>query len=109
MKFFMNIVTKTVSTPKPLGILMTSIPKLGRENNMAKPAWKTDNMRKALDNLSNFAYGRTGSESIKADICVACGKPAVEFTDELSRREYAISGLCQECQDRIFNYDEDEE
>ena len=24
------------------------------------------------------------------------------FTDELSKKEYGISGLCQTCQDRVF-------
>jgi hypothetical protein len=33
----------------------------------------------------------------------------LEFRDELSRKEYSISGLCQECQNRIFDSpDEDE-
>ena len=27
---------------------------------------------------------------------------AVAFDDELSRREYGISGLCQKCQDGVF-------
>lgn len=27
---------------------------------------------------------------------------ASEFRDALSRKEYAISGMCQDCQDRIF-------
>jgi hypothetical protein len=34
--------------------------------------------------------------------CVKCGEFNIEFRDELSRREYAISGLCQCCQDGIF-------
>jgi hypothetical protein len=76
---------------------------------MTKPAYKTTSITKMLDNLSEMAYGRSASDSIKADVCVACGKPAVEFTDEISKREFSISGLCQECQDRIFNYNEDEE
>lgn len=34
-----------------------------------------------------------------------CHKPISmdQFRDELSRREYRISGLCQSCQDKIFN------
>jgi hypothetical protein len=75
---------------------------------MAKPTWKTEGVRKALDEMTSDIYGRSGSNAIENDICVSCGEPAVEFTDELSRREYAISGLCQKCQDNIFNYDEDE-
>jgi hypothetical protein len=37
--------------------------------------------------------------------CPSCGKPIqafTEFVDDLSRREFGISGLCQECQDRVF-------
>jgi len=36
--------------------------------------------------------------------CPLCGKPIKisGFRDELSLREYTISGLCQKCQDRIF-------
>jgi len=69
---------------------------------MAKPAWKASNIRKGLDGVTGIIYGRSASESIKADICVRCGKPAVEFTDEISRVEFGISGLCQKCQDFVF-------
>jgi hypothetical protein len=33
--------------------------------------------------------------------CVTCGKQVTGFRDELSRKEYEISGMCQECQDGI--------
>lgn len=33
---------------------------------------------------------------------IGCGQSVTEFKDELSRREYAISGLCQACQDKFF-------
>lgn len=38
-------------------------------------------------------------------LCPFCGKEVSEddFTDELSRKEYHISGLCQECQDGFFD------
>ena len=29
-----------------------------------------------------------------------------DFNDELSRTEYGLSGLCQECQDRVFSEEE---
>lgn len=34
---------------------------------------------------------------------IGCGRPIGEipFTDELSRREYAITGMCQDCQDEF--------
>jgi len=69
---------------------------------MTKPTWKAENVRKTLDEMTNYIYGRSGSNAIENDVCVSCGEPAVEFTDELSRREFAISGLCQKCQDFAF-------
>jgi len=42
--------------------------------------------------------------------CVSCGCHADEFKDDISAKEYTISGLCQECQDIAFApYDEEEE
>lgn len=31
-----------------------------------------------------------------------CGKPIGDFKDQLSAKEYTISGLCQDCQDEVF-------
>jgi hypothetical protein len=33
---------------------------------------------------------------------IGCGRSALRFRDDVSRREYGISGLCQECQDSVF-------
>ena len=40
--------------------------------------------------------------------CPFCGDPIVliEFKDDLSRKEYEISGLCQSCQDETFKKEE---
>ena len=37
-------------------------------------------------------------------VCVMCGKEVTEdsFRDDLSKKEFTISGLCQSCQDEIF-------
>lgn len=40
---------------------------------------------------------------------MGCGGPATEFDDQLSRKEYGISGFCQACQDKIFGGDDDAE
>lgn len=40
---------------------------------------------------------------------IGCGGPATTFTDTSSRAEYAISGLCQSCQDSIFTPSKDVE
>jgi len=41
-------------------------------------------------------------EKIKKGKCPFCGKEIGEFKDALSRREFEISGLCQQCQDETF-------
>lgn len=76
---------------------------------MAEPSYKTTNMSKMLDDLSEMVYGRSATSSIRGDTCLACGEPAVEFTDALSKREFSISGLCQKCQDDVFAPDEEDE
>ena len=34
--------------------------------------------------------------------CAFCQYPNFKFRDELSRKEYKISALCQHCQDEMF-------
>jgi hypothetical protein len=42
--------------------------------------------------------------AIEADKCPTCGKVIKEsdFRHGLSKTEYSISGMCQECQDKVF-------
>lgn len=40
---------------------------------------------------------------ITKGLCSMCGGPIGTFRDELSEKEYHISGMCQKCQDDIFN------
>ena len=44
-------------------------------------------------------------EAVEQNKCPICGNEIVisEFKDPVSLREYEISGICQECQDKIFN------
>ncbi len=71
---------------------------------MTKPSEKDPGMEKFLDSFSVATYGRSRTGSIKADTCVTCGAkaPPNSFKDALSKREYSISGMCQECQDVTF-------
>lgn len=39
--------------------------------------------------------------------CTWCVEPITKFKDELSATEYQISGLCQKCQDEVFDEPED--
>ena len=69
---------------------------------MTKPSNKAKPITEFLDGMSKQAFGRTRTVSIKGDVCVICARPATEFEDELSAKEYAISGMCQTCQNRVF-------
>lgn len=72
---------------------------------MAEPTRKS----KAIENALTQMTGQDRRQVIRSDMCMAapygCGGPATDFTDELSAREYRISGLCQSCQDGIFGPD----
>ena len=69
---------------------------------MAEPTSKYKEVEQAIKALS----GADRRDSIRADRCIpppiGCGGDATKFRDELSRREFTISGLCQKCQDNIF-------
>lgn len=69
---------------------------------MATPSEKTPEIESLLDSVAQKSFGRTRTESIKQDLCVMCGKEAKEFRDQLSQREFRISGMCQACQDSMF-------
>jgi len=53
------------------------------------------------DLSTKLARAMFGNDPRKG-VCAVCGKPVTGFHDEASRREYGISGMCQECQDAIF-------
>ena len=46
-------------------------------------------------------------------LCVTCedeiSLQALTQMDDISRKEYSISGMCQVCQDSVFGGDEEEE
>lgn len=69
---------------------------------MAVPSPKD---KKVEDGLKQ-TFGFDRRKSIQANCCIpapiGCGKPATEFKDAKSRKEFTISGFCQSCQDRIF-------
>ena len=74
---------------------------LGKEvNHMAEPSKKDPGMETLID--STNPSGRKRVDSIEKDICTWYGEPVTEFRDELSRKEYTISGFCQTCQDKTF-------
>ena len=44
-------------------------------------------------------------ENVENGLCALCGSEKVrynDFKDSLSWKEFKISGMCQECQDKVF-------
>lgn len=62
-----------------------------------------DNFRK--NRLKKFGFKKE-IENVEKNLCPFCGSDKTKrenFKDELSWREYNMSGLCQVCMDEIFN------
>ena len=56
--------------------------------------------------LAEQVFGRKREEGK----CVMCGKDVdveKDYQDELSRKEYEITFMCQECQDSVFEGEEE--
>jgi len=63
--------------------------------------------------VNNFLKNRFGvdrEQAILDEVCVAapigCGKPVVKFRTDEDAKEFEISGLCQSCQDNLFDGEE---
>ncbi len=68
---------------------------------MAKPSEKAPAIEAFIDSMNPF--GRKRRECIENEICTWCGAKVDypdEFRDEIGVKEYSISGMCQQCQDR---------
>ena len=58
-----------------------------------------------------FQFDKTVADRVRANRCTICGAPIFEtdFADELSKKEYSISGMCQRCQNKAFRSDENDD
>ena len=63
---------------------------------------KTAEMESFLDDMTKELFGRGRKVAMDNQLCVICGSDANHFADDLSRKEYGISGMCQTCQDKTF-------
>ena len=73
-----------------------------------EPSYKAPQMDSAL----TYLFGVDRHKTISNGECIACevtGLIASSFSDDVSRKEYSISGMCQSCQDDLFGADEDDE
>tara|TARA_Y100001936_G_scaffold246922_1_gene291770 strand:+ start:939 stop:1163 length:225 start_codon:yes stop_codon:yes gene_type:complete len=73
---------------------------------MIEKNWKPQPSQKAeeVDYAITSIFGFDRKEQIKSKKCVFCSEEVEldSFKDELSLKEYHISGMCQSCQDRMF-------
>ena len=69
---------------------------------MAKPSKKSPSIETFLDLNAHKMFSHTRTGSIHSNTCVICKGDASTFKDALSRKEYSITGMCQECQDKTF-------
>ena len=76
--------------------------------NTIQPSFKAPQMDSALTSL----FGVDRKQTISDGECIACdaeGIIASSFSNDISKKEYSISGMCQSCQDELFGPDEEEE
>ena len=62
---------------------------------------KSPELEKQLSNLTQMMFGRERD----GKACVTCGSFKIlpeDFRDDLSRKEWEISFMCQTCQDGVF-------
>ena len=64
--------------------------------------FKHQGIEQMLTNLTGVS--RVGA--VQEASCVTCGGEARLFRDEVSRKEYRISAMCQDCQDSVFGVEE---
>jgi hypothetical protein len=67
---------------------------------MAYPSEKAPEVERLINSLNPLGVRRV--DQIIANKCSWCGNPATDFRNDLSRKEYTISGFCQSCQDSTF-------
>lgn len=68
------------------------------------PAKKPEVIDKLLTKLS----GKDRIGTIELLKCTMCPNTDLKFKNAISRKEYSISGMCQQCQDKFFGKDEPE-
>jgi len=70
---------------------------------------KDQRIKKLLDKItSDSKFKKTRSNALLARLCVMCENPNLNFIDQVSKKEYRISGMCQACQDNFFKQEGDQ-
>ena len=61
-----------------------------------------------IESLLTSITGVSRVGAVHEASCVTCGGEARIFRDDLSRKEYTISAMCQDCQDKVFGCEEED-
>ena len=70
-------------------------------NEPLKKAEKNEVIESMLEGFSRM-LGNPRSVAFESSTCVTCSGEAKDFRDATSEKEYTISGMCQDCQDKIW-------
>ena len=71
---------------------------------------KATNKATSLDSFFTQLLGKSRSDLIGNGECATCSNKDLtrsSFLDEMSIKEYTISGMCQTCQDVTFDHFQD--
>ena len=60
-----------------------------------------------IESLLSALTGVSRVGAVHEASCVTCGGEARIFRDAISRKEYTISAMCQDCQDKVFGSEEE--
>lgn len=75
---------------------------------MTEPKITSMPLQKFKDELSMMATGMTKDQAHQQLICINCKLPAgPRCHTDAGRREYHISGMCEECFDKLFAEEDD--
>ncbi len=70
---------------------------------------KATNKDPQIDALLSTMMGGSRQLCVENAECISCNGEARIFRDDVSRKEFTISALCQNCQDDIFGAEEEVE
>jgi len=95
---------KTASGKKTLKISKKEWQNIGKKQGWVKKAEGLDEKDPAIIELMKLMAPNPAALEPGASSCVFCKKEVKDedFRDELSKKEWNISRLCQECQDKTF-------
>ena len=82
----------------------------GMKDNRIEPSYKAPQIDALLSEI--IFNGKDRVEVIASGDCLTCDEArdlkATSFRDDISRKEYSISGMCQSCQDDVFGHEDEE-